>query len=142
LKQIIVERRSLPIAQMWIRDHIIFAFAPLQAFLPNFDSESFEFDPIGPPPNAGAALTRIEHTLVEILQPWLNTSPTWAKLGGTCHEDHDITMPITPRAPLHQWASEQDYSGPKSAQGQSPKLVETESADVSSRLEGVSGHGP
>lgn len=107
LKQIIVERKSLPIAQMWIRDHVVFGFAPLQAFLPYFDPESFEFNPIGPPPNPTAALTHIAHTLVNILQPWLNTNPTWTALGDTSHEDHDITLPITPRPPSHQWASEQ-----------------------------------
>jgi hypothetical protein len=106
LQQIVVSRRSLPIARMWVRDHVVFAFASAYQFVPEEIGASL-FDPTGSPtdhpvgstPSLGSVLTGISSGLKERLQPWLNNNPAWTALGDTWHEDHDITLPILPSPP-------------------------------------------
>ncbi|MCB0977473.1 MAG: hypothetical protein KDB02_08440 [Acidimicrobiales bacterium] len=95
LQDLVVNRRSLPIAQMWVRDHVVFAFAPLSDFSP----ELHDLEHFGRPPDTATVLADLAYGLVALLQPWFNTTPAWTALGDTWHECHDITLPILPPVP-------------------------------------------
>jgi hypothetical protein len=63
------------LAQMWLRDHTLFAWCEWQ----------------------GEGRIAQENLLRQALQPWFNTSKTWTRYAAPFHEHHDLTLPIEPR---------------------------------------------
>lgn len=96
LRDLIIERKSMSIAQMWIRDHTVFAFAEHGSFYEGWEAA----DGSGVGAQTGrATLGQIDTELVRRLRPWFNMDPKWVGVGGTGHWDHEITLPIEPRPP-------------------------------------------
>ncbi len=102
LQAVVTARRAMPITQMWVRDHVVFRYAPLARISDNFaivhtggffDLSSDE----KPPQGANARLKWAEETAIQLLGPTFNSNERWWAKGPTWHEDHDITLPITPR---------------------------------------------
>lgn len=75
VKDIVVNRAGPLVAQMWIRDHVVFAWT--------------RWD--------GPGRIAEENRLRAVLAPWFNSSKDWTRYGSTSHEVHDITLPLAPR---------------------------------------------
>ena len=75
LKRAVVDRTAPGLAQMWVRDHVVFAW--------------MLWDQSG--------IGSLENQLRGTLRPWFNgIDKQWTKYETTCHEDHDLTLPILP----------------------------------------------
>jgi hypothetical protein len=74
VKDLVVGRKALAIAQMWIRDHVVFAWTPW----------------LGSDRRARALALKRE------VSPLLEGYEGWNRFEGTDHEDHDITLPLVP----------------------------------------------
>lgn len=97
VKELVICRRSTGIATMWIRDHVVFAWAPWP----------------------GPGRIAQENFLRGVLLPWFNSKGNnWTGYASTEHSDHDFTLPLTP-VPLHQTAKRRrSPSGEKRADEQ------------------------
>lgn len=99
LQDLVRERRSSGIARMWIRDHVVFAFAELPATTTSRESDEDQLLFDDSFAGAVTSLVDLESNLIGTFLPWLNTSPKWNSVGETWHEHHDITLPIRPAPP-------------------------------------------
>lgn len=99
LQDLVRERRSSGIARMWIRDHVMFAFAELPEPSTNREPDEglIHFDDWTPGP--AKSLGDLESVMIGTFLPWFNTNPRWNAVGETWHEHHDITLPIRPAPP-------------------------------------------
>jgi len=75
LRQVIVERTAPGLAQMWVRDHVVFGWT-------RWDESN---------------LSTTENQLRSELRPWFNgIEKKWTRYNSTGHEHHDLTLPILP----------------------------------------------
>ena len=100
LKQVVVDRRALPLAQMWIRDHVMFAWLSWSDERSRTSDEILCVDGI----RGAVSMRDAERMLVSELRPLLAVQEVWAQHGTTEHQDHDLTLPLIPvRLPDGPW---------------------------------------
>ena len=99
LQRLVQERRSSGIARMWIRDHVVFAFAEHSDAPAEREPDGADLDLDDWSSGAAQSLADLERAVANRLQPWLNRNPKWNSVGETWHEHHDITLPIQAAPP-------------------------------------------
>lgn len=76
LQSVVVDRLAPGLAQMWVRDHVVFAWT------------TWHEDGIG----------TAENRLRADLRPWFNSvKSSWTRYESPEHHHHDLTIPIEPR---------------------------------------------
>ena len=83
LRLIVCGRLAPTLAQMWIRDHVVFGWMPWE----------------------GPGLHGRESALRVALRPVFNSDGRWTRYEQTWHELHDLTLPIEPYDPFSPYDS-------------------------------------